>query len=53
MLNFKSFQASKCVLAGIELMTYMIRKGQLMREGCNEMSFANQFVALAGKIHPV
>ena len=29
MLNFKSFQAAKCVLAGIELMN-MIRKGQLM-----------------------
>ena len=28
MLNFKSFQAAKCVLAGIELM-HMIRKGQL------------------------
>jgi transposase-like protein len=29
MLNFKSFCAAKCVLAGIELM-HMIRKGQLM-----------------------
>ena len=29
MLNFKSFRAAKCVLAGIELM-HMIRKGQTM-----------------------
>jgi putative transposase len=49
MLNFKSFQAAKCVLAGIELM-HMIRKGQLMLEGCNEMSFAEPFYALAGRI---
>ena len=47
MLNFKSFQSAKCVLAGIELM-HMIRKGQFMLEGCNEMSFADQFYALAG-----
>ena len=52
MLNFKSFQAAKSVLAGIELM-HMIRKGQLMMEGCNEMSFADQFYALAGQIRPV
>src|SRR5450756_2364583 len=52
MLNFKSSQAAKCVLAGIELM-HMIRKGQLMVEGCNEMSFADQFYALAGQIHQV
>jgi len=52
MLNFKSFCAAKCVLAGIELM-HMIRKGQLMLEGCREMSFADQFYALAGKIRPV
>ena len=52
MLNFKSFQAAKCVLAGIELMN-MIRKGQLMLKGCNEMSFADQFYALAGQIRPV
>ena len=42
MFNFKSFQAAKCVLAGIELMN-MIRKGQFMLKGCNEMSFADQF----------
>jgi len=28
----------------------VIRKGQLMIEGCNEMSFADQFYALAGEI---
>ena len=52
MLNFKSFQSAKCVLAGIESM-HMSRKGQLMRKGYNEMSFADQFYALAGKIRPV
>ena len=50
-LNIKSFQAAKSVLAGIELM-HMIRKGQLMMEGCNEMTFADQFYALAGQIRP-
>ena len=49
MLNFKSFQSTKCMLAGIELM-HMIRKGQLMLEDCNEMSFVEQFYALAGRI---
>ena len=52
MLNFKSFQAAKCVLTGIELM-HMIRKGQLMLKRCNEMSFADQFYALAGQNLPV
>jgi len=47
MLNFKSFQSAKCVLSGIELM-HMIRKGQLMLEGCHEMSFSDQFYASAG-----
>ena len=51
MLNFKSFQAAKSVLAGIELM-HMIRKGQLIQQGCSELSFADQFYALAGKIRP-
>jgi putative transposase len=51
MLNFKSFQSAKNVLAGIELM-HMIRKGQLMMEGCSSMSFADQFYALAGQIRP-
>ena len=49
MLNFKLFKTAKCVLAGIELM-HMIRKGQLMLEGCNEMSFSDKFYALAGRI---
>jgi transposase-like protein len=52
MLNFKSFQAARNVLTGIELM-HMIRKGQLMLQGCREMSFAEQFYALTGKIRPV
>ena len=52
MLNFKSFRAARNVLAGIELM-HMIRKGQLMLQGCSEQSFADQFYALAGKIRPV
>ena len=52
MLNFKSFRSAKCVLAGIELM-HMIRKGQLMMEGCNARSFADQFYTLAGQIRPV
>ena len=51
MLNFKSFQAARNVIAGIEIM-HMIRKGQLMMEGCNARSFAGQFYALAGKIRP-
>lgn len=52
MLNFKSFRAARNVLAGIELM-HMIRKGQLMLQGCSELSLADQFYALAGKIRPV
>jgi transposase-like protein len=52
MLNFKSFRAAKSVLAGIELI-HMIRKGQLLLEGGIELSFADQFYALAGKIRPV
>jgi len=52
MLNFKSFQSAKCVLAGLELM-HMIRKGQFMMQGCAEMSVADQFYALAGQIRPV
>ena len=52
MLNFKSFRSAKNVLAGIELM-HMIRKGQLLLEGCIELSFADQFYALAGRIRPV
>ena len=52
MLNFKSFRAAKNVLAGIEFM-HMIRKGQLMMEGYNARSFADQFYALAEKIRRV
>ena len=48
MLNFKSFQAAKSVLAGIELM-HMIRKRQLMIEGCNEMSLPTNFMHWQGK----
>jgi len=52
MLGFKSFHAAKNVLAGIELM-HRIRKGQLNFEGAEEMSFADQFYALAGQIRPM
>ena len=52
MLNFKSFQAARNVLAWIELM-HMIRKGQLLLQGCIKRSFAGQFYALAGKIRPI
>ena len=52
MLNFKSFRTARSILAGIELM-HMIRKGQLMLKGCIELSFADQFYALAGKIRLV
>ena len=52
MLNFKSFRSAKSVLAGIELM-HMIRKSQLMLKGCSELSFADPFYALAGKVRPV
>lgn len=45
MLNFKLFRAAANVLAGVELMLMlMIRKGQFLREGCNELSFAEQFL---------
>jgi len=46
MLGFKSFQSAKSILAGIELM-HMIRKGQMVMEEADEMSFAEQFYALA------
>ena len=52
MLGFKSFQSAKSILAGIELM-HMIRKGQLMMEGAGDLTFADQFYALAGKIRLV
>jgi len=46
MLGFKSFRAASAVLAGIELM-HMIRKGQLSVEKGKNLSFAEQFYALA------
>ena len=51
MLGFKSFRAAANVLAGIELM-HMIRKGQMAMPGCEGLSFAEQFYALAGQIRP-
>jgi putative transposase len=51
MMGFKSFLSAKNVLAGIELM-HMIRKGQFMIEGADEMSYADQFYALAGQLRP-
>jgi transposase-like protein len=51
MLGFKSFQAAASVLAGIELM-HMIRKGQMAMPGCEGLSSAEQFYALAGQIRP-
>jgi len=52
MLGFKSFRSAAVTLAGIELM-HMIRKGQFAIDGPDEMSFADQFYALAGKVRPV
>ena len=46
MIDFKSLYAANNVLAGIELM-HMIRKGQMMMEGADKMSYAEQFYALA------
>ena len=51
MLGFKSFRSARNVLTGIELM-HMIRKGQMMMGGSDEMSFAEQFYALAGQLRP-
>lgn len=51
MLGFKSFRSAQAVLAGIELM-HMIRKGQYMMEGCDGMTFADQFYTLAGQVRP-
>jgi putative transposase len=45
--NFKSFRSARNVLAGIELM-HMIRQGQMIVAEENQMSFAQQFYALAG-----
>jgi hypothetical protein len=52
MFGFKSFPSAKRILDGIELM-HMIRNGQLMIEGADNLSFADQFYALAGKIRSV
>jgi putative transposase len=47
MLGFKSFDAARCTLAGIELM-HMLRKGQLVgEEGAEGLTPAEQFYALA------
>lgn len=46
MLNFKSFRLARNVLASIELMQ-MICKGQMIVAEENQMSFAEQFYALA------
>ena len=51
-LGFKSLNAAKNILAGIELM-HMIRKGQSHFTGSEEMSFADQFYALAREIRSV
>ena len=47
MLGFKSFRSASNVLAGIELM-HMIRKDQMFVAEGVELSFAEQFYALAG-----
>ena len=52
MMNFKSFRTARSVLASIELI-YMIRKGQLMMQGCSKQSFADQFHTLEKQIRPV
>ena len=52
MLNFKSFRAARSVLASIELM-HMVRKGQLLLQGCTELSFADQFYTFGGQVRPV
>jgi transposase-like protein len=46
MLGFKTFRTARAVLAGIELM-HMIRKGQLNAEKGKDLSFAEQFYAVA------
>jgi len=52
MLGFKSFRSAKSILAGVELM-HMIRKGQLIMQGKDDLSSADQFYVLAGKIRSV
>jgi len=46
MMGFKSFRAASNVLTGIELM-HMIHKGQMIVTKGDELSFADQFYALA------
>jgi len=46
MLGFKSFWAARRTLAGIELV-HMIRKEQLMKEGRQGQTAAEQFYSLA------
>ena len=47
MLDFKSFRCAKNTLAGIELM-HMICKGQMILPEGVQMTFAEQFYAMAG-----
>ena len=51
MLNFKSFQAARSVLAGAELM-HMIRKGHFAFDASADMSFAELFYSLARQVRP-
>ena len=51
MLGFKSFHAATCMLTGIEL-SLMIRKCQIAMPGCEVLSVADQFYALARQVHP-
>jgi putative transposase len=46
MLGFKTYRTACAILAGIELM-HMIRKGQLSADKGKDLSFAEQFYALA------
>jgi hypothetical protein len=47
MLDFKSFWAARCTIAGIEVM-HAIRKGQLVTTGEEYQTPADQFYSLAG-----
>jgi putative transposase len=46
MLGFKSFAAAQAALVGIELM-HMLKKGQMVVEGAEGLTAADQFSALA------
>jgi transposase-like protein len=46
MLGFKSFAAAQAALVGIELM-HMLKKGQMVVEGAEGLTAADQFYALA------